>query len=373
MKRSVSALIGSPFSLRALDDLVVDVGDVAHERDAIARRLEVAPHHVEHDQHRARGRGGSSRRRSCRRRTCAPRPDGSAGRSPCGRSASCGSAACVGVASIRVRIRPPRRARRPRACARRPARPPSARRAARVRARGCVPVSAARSGMNSAGALAAGGRADGARPGPEVRRRGSRHAAAACSKNPRAGRGDLARGRRRRARPSRSQTIATSGSASAGNSRLPRTAATNAERRLGRSPSGARRGPSHVEQLGLRRASHAPRAASAAAAPRRNAPRTGCCGARSKSRGHRVRLEPALVPARVAEPHQVVAQRAGQVALAPQVVQARRAVALRQRRAARHRAATADDRSAAPAGRAPRAAGSAAACWRGDRHRAARA
>jgi len=37
--------------LRALDDLVVDIGDVADERYAVARRHEMAPHHVEHDQH----------------------------------------------------------------------------------------------------------------------------------------------------------------------------------------------------------------------------------------------------------------------------------------------------------------------------------
>ena len=37
--------------LRALDDLVVDVRDVADERDVVARRLEVTAHDVEHDQH----------------------------------------------------------------------------------------------------------------------------------------------------------------------------------------------------------------------------------------------------------------------------------------------------------------------------------
>ena len=37
--------------LRALDDLVVDVGDVADERDVVAGRQQVAAHDVEHDQH----------------------------------------------------------------------------------------------------------------------------------------------------------------------------------------------------------------------------------------------------------------------------------------------------------------------------------
>ena len=38
---------------RALEDLVVDVGDVAHERDPVAARAEEADEHVERDKVRA--------------------------------------------------------------------------------------------------------------------------------------------------------------------------------------------------------------------------------------------------------------------------------------------------------------------------------
>ncbi len=39
--------------LRSPDDLVVDVGNVAHERDSVAMRPQVSPQQVEHDQHAA--------------------------------------------------------------------------------------------------------------------------------------------------------------------------------------------------------------------------------------------------------------------------------------------------------------------------------
>ena len=56
------------------DDLVVDVGDVAHVGDVVAaaRAASAAPCRTPPSP--ARGRGGSSRRRSCRRRTCARGP-----------------------------------------------------------------------------------------------------------------------------------------------------------------------------------------------------------------------------------------------------------------------------------------------------------
>ena len=51
MKRSVSCWIVSPFSAGALDDLVVDVGDVAHIGHVVAARPQPAADHVEHHHH----------------------------------------------------------------------------------------------------------------------------------------------------------------------------------------------------------------------------------------------------------------------------------------------------------------------------------
>jgi hypothetical protein len=51
MKRSVSAVDRLAVLRRALDDLVVDVGDVAHVGDAIAAHPQPAPHHVENHEH----------------------------------------------------------------------------------------------------------------------------------------------------------------------------------------------------------------------------------------------------------------------------------------------------------------------------------
>ena len=53
MKRAVSASIGSPVLRGALDDLVVDIGDVAHVGDLVAAGAQPARHDVEHH-HEAR-------------------------------------------------------------------------------------------------------------------------------------------------------------------------------------------------------------------------------------------------------------------------------------------------------------------------------
>ena len=58
--------------VRAVDDLVVDVGDVADEEHVVPAPHEVPAQDVEHDGRRARARRGGRRRRSDRRRRSAP-------------------------------------------------------------------------------------------------------------------------------------------------------------------------------------------------------------------------------------------------------------------------------------------------------------
>ena len=59
---------------RALDDLVVHVGDVPHVVHPVAARPEPAAHDVEGDLRARVARRGCGRRPSCRRRTCRPSP-----------------------------------------------------------------------------------------------------------------------------------------------------------------------------------------------------------------------------------------------------------------------------------------------------------
>ena len=82
-----------PVLVRAGDDLVVDVGDVAHVGHPVAQTAQVADDRVEHHEHPRVGRGGSSRRRSCRRRTCGRARARSGGIPPSIASACCRSAA----------------------------------------------------------------------------------------------------------------------------------------------------------------------------------------------------------------------------------------------------------------------------------------
>ena len=89
---------------RAADDLVVDVGDVAHvgHVDSRARAASAAPCRTRPSC--ARGRGGSSRRRSCRRRTCAPGRARSARRARLHAPACCRCADVIETRKTSVRV-----------------------------------------------------------------------------------------------------------------------------------------------------------------------------------------------------------------------------------------------------------------------------
>ena len=226
------------------------------------------------------------------------------------------------------------------------------------------PVSATRSGMYSVAPLRAGALPQHLRSGASSPQPDSSNAAAAAAKNRGAARRCTTAARLAPSGGSSPRTTASHGAASAGSTTLCRTAPTKSR---GSALARARRRPPRRDM----RCSVSFCQCSSCASSKRAGRAAEMLG--PEMRGISARRKPALEVAGVPQPEQVIEQRRGQEAASAELLHAGAAVALGQRRAVGADQQARRGRRPAAAAPAHRAASAGAACWSGDRRRAARA